>query len=91
MNTKTVVKTITLPFYGIKVTLDDIMVGFGKIQSDLHNNNKIMGRLEDTYESAIDAIESLILAHAVAGVDIESPAYMEGIETAVDACFNNLL
>jgi hypothetical protein len=38
----------------------------------------------------IDAIESLILAHACAGIDIESPAYIEGIETAVEACSNNV-
>ena len=42
-------------------------------------------------KAAMDAIESLILAHACAGVDIESPAYVEGIETAVEACWNNLL
>ena len=37
----------------------------------------------------IDAIESLILAHARAGIDIASPPYVEGIETAVNACANN--
>lgn len=38
------------------------------------------------YNAAMDGIESLILAHAVAGLDIESLAYIEGIETAVQAC-----
>jgi hypothetical protein len=38
----------------------------------------------------MDAIESLILAHASAGLDVASPAYVEGIETAVEACCNNL-
>ena len=75
-------KIIELPCYGIKVTLDDTMIGFGKIESGL-----------STWESMdpeIDAIESLILAHAVAGVDIKSPAYIEGIETVVDAIGNNI-
>lgn len=36
----------------------------------------------------IDAIESLILAHAVAGVDVTTPAYIEGIETAIDKIIN---
>lgn len=35
------------------------------------------------YNAALDAIESLILAHAVAGMDVEAPAYIQGIETAV--------
>jgi hypothetical protein len=38
---------------------------------------------------AVDGIFSMILAHAIAGVDIESPAYLEGIETAVEAVGNN--
>ena len=40
--------------------------------------------------SPIDGIESMILAHAIAGVDIESPAYLEGIETAVEAVANHI-
>jgi len=40
------------------------------------------------HRAAIDALESMILGHAVAGVDIESPAYIEGIETAVLALTN---
>jgi hypothetical protein len=40
-------------------------------------------------DPAIDAVESLILSHACAGVDVESPAYIEGIETALDAIANN--
>ena len=34
--------------------------------------------------AAYEAIERLILAHAVAGIDVASNAYVEGIETAVD-------
>lgn len=33
--------------------------------------------------ASIDAILNLILSHAVAGVDIEKPAYLEGIDTAI--------
>ena len=42
------------------------------------------------YNNMIDAIESLILAHAIAGVDIESSSYLEGIETTIDAIGNNI-
>ena len=41
------------------------------------------------YAAAIDGLESLILAHACAGIDISSSAYVEGIETAVEAIVNN--
>lgn len=40
--------------------------------------------------SMMDAIESMVLAHHCAGIDVSSPAYVEGIETAVDACWNQL-
>ena len=40
------------------------------------------------YNRMIDVIESMVLAHAVAGIDVESPAYIEGIETAVNTCMN---
>jgi hypothetical protein len=36
----------------------------------------------------IDVVESMVLAHACAGIDIESPAYVEGIETTVDKLSN---
>jgi hypothetical protein len=38
----------------------------------------------------MDAIESLVLAHACAGIDVKSLSYVEGIETAVDACVDKL-
>jgi hypothetical protein len=45
--------------------------------------------LSEPIEAAINAIESLILAHACNGVNIEDPAYQEGVWTAVDAISNN--
>ena len=54
-----------------------------KITSDLKGGNRLC-------RAAMDAIESLVLGHACAGVDVASPAYIEGIETAGEACCNNL-
>jgi len=42
------------------------------------------------YNSAIDGIEAMILGHAVAGIDITDPKYLEGIESAVQGCANNI-
>lgn len=41
------------------------------------------------HNAALDALESSILAHACAGIKIDDPAYVLGIETALDAIFNN--
>lgn len=67
---------IKLPCYGIVVTFAP--GESGELRSDLDS------------EEMIDGIESMILAHAIAGIDIESPAYIEGIETAVEAVANHL-
>ena len=39
-------------------------------------------------KAAFDAMQSLILGHACAGVDVTSAAYHEGLQTAVDAVLN---
>lgn len=40
--------------------------------------------------AALDAIESMVLAHTLAGVDTTGPAYVNGIDTALDAVVNNV-
>lgn len=42
------------------------------------------------YEGAMDAVESLILAHACEGIDIASEAYVAGLRTTLEAISNNL-
>ena len=78
-----------LPCFGITVTLARengvAEPGSGSIVSDLEPKTAANRQ----YNAAIDGLESLILAHAFAGVDVESPAYLEGIETAVDAIANH--
>ena len=69
--------------YGISVSC--AADGGGTISSDLRSPNNGPEAL-----AAIDALESLVLAHACSGIDICSPAYLEGIETAVDAITNRV-
>ena len=73
-------KTIKLPCYGIIVELE---AGGGTIQSTLSD--------QAGGYPPYDVVESMVLAHACAGIDIESPAYIEGIETAIDAIANNTM
>lgn len=79
-------RIIRLPCYGITLTLARENgveePGSGSIVSDLRDPRTAANQ---HYNAAIDGLESLIVAHACAGVDVESPAYVEGIETAVDA------
>ena len=83
-------RTIRLPCFGIEVTLTGD--GGGSITSDLHEHEEEPSTdawlNEEEYNRMMDGIESMILAHAVAGVDIQSGAYQEGIEAAVQACAN---
>jgi len=80
---------IRLSCYGIEVALTG---HDGTIKSDLLKNTDIENPKDavETTEltAAVNALESLILAHAWAGIDINTPAYIEGIETVVDKIFN---
>jgi len=93
-------KRITLPCYDIKIELypdpDFEEYRGGLITSNLKYDDPAEidevfedGHEFEIYEASIDALESLILAHACAGVNIESEGYIKGIETAVEAISNN--
>jgi hypothetical protein len=77
-------KEINLPKYGIQVTID--VDGSGTITSDLRTNQSE----DELFNSAMDGIESLILACACAGIDIEDEQFIEAITTSVEACSNNI-
>lgn len=64
--------------FGIVVELSG---GGGSIESKLKEDGS--GANVEAWNTAMDAIESIVLAHACAGIDIEDPRYLQGIETAV--------
>jgi hypothetical protein len=95
-------KCISLPCYDIVVELGKPaperpgeFMG-GRIRSSLHEEagEHTCGEGGDggfcgcCYDRVVDGIESLILAHACAGIDITAPAYIQGIKTAVEAAGN---
>lgn len=79
-------RTIETNCFGIVVTLEG---KGGTITSDLHELGDEPGMDTDPrdvlYGAAIDGLEAMVLAQAVAGVDITDPAYLSGIESAVQA------
>jgi len=75
-------KVIHLPSYDLCIKLQD---GGGEI---------IAGELDEPqFDSRpeFSGILRMLLAHAIAGVDVESPAYLEGLETAVEGICNDTL
>lgn len=74
-------REIRLAAYDIVIAL--LPQGGGLIKSSLHG-------ADDSPEAkaALDGLESMILAHAVGGIDVSLPSYLEGIETAVEAIWN---
>lgn len=71
--------------------------GGGSVSSDLHEPEPYPCPEDDDdceandawadTESQVDVVEGLILAHACAGVDVEAPAYIEGLETVLNVIF----
>jgi hypothetical protein len=88
---KPIIRTIRLPAFGITIRLvrgDGLQEpGSGTITSRLRGPGKTAA--ERCYRAAIDGLESLVLAHVCAGMDVQSPAYLEGIEGAVEAIVNH--
>lgn len=67
---------IRLPRYGVAF---DVYTSAGSICSNL-------GQIftDEADKRLVDTIESIVLGHARAGVDVESPAYAEGLEAVLD-------
>lgn len=62
--------------------------GFSEETKELQNEDDVAIRFE--YNGALAGIEAMILAHACAGIDVTTPAYLEGIETALEKVGFNL-
>ena len=80
--------TIRLSCYGIQIDLTDR--DGGSIRSDLKRAPGDECAADAEFNAAIDAIESIVLAHAIAGIDVTDPAYTEGIDAAAEACANHM-
>jgi hypothetical protein len=58
----------------------------GSVTSSLHTSEDDA----EEFNAAMDAVESMVRAHACAGIDVTDPRYAEGVRTCIDACANNL-
>lgn len=62
----------------------------GSLKSDLRDDlDSNFGKDDATArafaEAEIDVVESLVLAHACAGIDVTDPKYVEGLNTTLNA------
>ncbi|HUQ72127.1 MAG TPA: hypothetical protein VM165_21555 [Planctomycetaceae bacterium] len=62
-------------------TLAAFLRSAGEAPGDLLDDQFRYGR----YEGAVDALESFVLAAALAGLDVESAAFMTALETTLTA------
>lgn len=74
-------KTYTIPEYKITIVVQDKKVR--TIESDLKSLTNSSLEAGEFY-AVIDTIESLLSAHACAGIDISSQAYVEGLKTCLE-------
>jgi hypothetical protein len=85
------VKTIEIRAGSDTITLQLDGRGGGTSSSTLHiteADEDFGADYQTSYNSAIDGLESLVLAHACAGVDVEDPRYVAGIAAALEAISN---
>ena len=67
--------------------------GGGAVQSTLQiteSDADFEAEYRQDYNSAIDGLESLVLAHACAGIDVQDAHYVAGIGAALDAISNHM-
>jgi hypothetical protein len=78
---------LKLGCFGIELDFDKSDIGGACISSDMKESD-IADNLE--FNAAVDGLESIILAHFCAGIDVSDSAYLEGIEVAYLSIANNL-
>jgi hypothetical protein len=78
-------KTLNLHCFGITIQYQEESKCSAYLSSDMKGCD-----IEDntSFNSAIDGLESLILAHFCAGIRVDSPTYLEGIETSYESLLN---
>lgn len=87
---------IEMPIGGIIIELESPdpdnpsrFLGGGIVEGTLKDDYKSgEATLDRQFNDMMDALESILLAHACARIDVISPAYLEGLETAMNACAN---
>lgn len=78
-------ESIILPVFGIVIRLNH---GEEYTTGSIEASELFDDEPDEIHTAALEGITSMILAAACAGVDVGNPAFLEAIETAVDAVTN---
>lgn len=81
-------KTIKLDVFGIIIKWNGSDRYSARIVSEMKDQDT---KENHSFNSGVDAIESMVLAHFCAGIDVSEPSYKEGIETAYQSLANNIV
>jgi hypothetical protein len=81
-------KKINLDSFGIVISYNGNSKLTASITSDMKEG---VNTSKTPFNAAVDGLESIILAHFSAGIEVNSPAYLEGIETALDSLTNRFI
>ena len=89
--------TITVPKIGIVIRLGDINPNGTRSGRIIGGNLRrrvitdvVLSFDDEQFNYMIDALESILLAHACAGVDVTSPEYVNGLIAALEDCANQI-
>ena len=82
-------RLVTLTGNGFKLTVTtDAATDTGSVRSNLHHPANEPDA--EHWNAAVDMLEAVVLAHALAGIEVAAPAYVEGLNTAIEAASNHL-
>lgn len=56
----------------------------------VEGDNTFLDETDDLYNKAIDMLESIVLAHHLEGIDVNSDKYKLGLEIAIEGLANSL-
>lgn len=82
-----IMKTLNLHCFEICIKYNDCNRAAATIQSNMKETNS---EIDSNFNSAVEGLESLVLAHFSAGIDVTEAMYLEGIEVAYEAICNNV-
>lgn len=80
-------QTLNLNCFGLQITWNGTDRGGAAIISTMKEEDTAQN---EQFNAGVDALESLVLAHFCAGIDVASPAYLQGIETAYEQLGNHI-
>lgn len=82
--------TFDFSFGSHHVRIELNLTGVSKITTNFREVNSAVSGNTAEWNTAMDAVEALILAHACTGVAVNDPKYLHGLSVALEAISTNV-